>query len=81
MLTDRQLEVADHLLSGLTLAQIAQRMGISAGTLKTYLYDMRQRTSADGHQQLMGRLREIRRDPATEMVERCRAEPRAWWTV
>jgi DNA-binding CsgD family transcriptional regulator len=81
MLTDRQIEVADHLLAGLDFARIQQRMGISPETLKAYLRDMRQRVSADGHQSMMGRLREMRRNPAEVMVERCRAEPRQWWLV
>jgi DNA-binding CsgD family transcriptional regulator len=79
MLTDRQIEVADHLLAGLDNARIQQRMNISPETLKAYLRDMRQRISADGHQAMMARLREMRRNPAEVMVERCRAEPRQWW--
>jgi DNA-binding CsgD family transcriptional regulator len=81
MLTDRQIEVADHLLAGLDFARIQQRMGITHDTLKAYLRDMRQRISADGHQAMMARLREMRRNPAEVMVERCRVEPRTWWTV
>ncbi len=81
MLTDRQNEVADHLLAGLDNVRIQARMGISAETLKAYLRDMRQRVSADGHQALMGRLREMRRNPAEVMIERCRVEPREWWSV
>lgn len=81
MLTDRQLEVADHLLAGLDHARIQARMNISAETLKAYLRDMRQRLSAGGHSEMMGRLREMRRNPAEVMLERCRAEPRQWWNA
>jgi DNA-binding CsgD family transcriptional regulator len=81
MLTDRQIEVADHLLAGLDFARIQSRMGISAETLKAYLRDMRQRLSAGGHAEMMGRLREMRRNPAEVMVERCRADPRQWFMV
>ena len=79
MLTDRQIEVADHLLAGLDFARIQQRMCISAETLKAYLRNIRPRISADGHQAMMASLREMRRNPAEVMVERCRAEPRQWW--
>jgi DNA-binding CsgD family transcriptional regulator len=79
MLTDRQIEVADHLLAGLDFARIQSRMGISAETLKAYLRDMRQRIGANGHAEMMGRLREMRRNPVDVMLERCRAEPRQWW--
>lgn len=79
MLTDRQNEVADHLLAGLDHARIQAKMGITSETLKAYLRDMRQRISADGHQAMMARLREMRRNPAEVMIERCRAEPRQWW--
>jgi DNA-binding CsgD family transcriptional regulator len=81
MLTDRQIEVADHLLAGLDNARIQQRMNISPETLKAYLRDMRQRISAGGHAEMMGRLREMRRNPVSATVEKCRAEPRTWWTV
>ena len=81
MLTDRQIEVADHLLAGLDMPRIQARMGISHDTLVNTLRLMRLRLGVDGHQQLMGRLRELRRNPVGEMVERCRAEPRQWWTV
>jgi DNA-binding CsgD family transcriptional regulator len=81
MLTDRQIEVADHLLAGLDNRRIEQQMNISPETLKAYLRDMRQRVSADGHSEMMGRLREMRRNPASEMVEKCRVEPRTWWSV
>lgn len=81
MLTDRQIEVADHLLAGLDHAQIEARMQISGETLKGHLRDMRKRLDADGHQQLMGRLREMRRNPVDAMLERCRAAPRQWFTL
>jgi DNA-binding CsgD family transcriptional regulator len=81
MLTDRQIEVADHLLAGLDFARIQQRMGITHDTLTNTLRLMRLRLGVDGHQQMMGRLREMRRNPASEMVEKCRVEPRTWWSV
>ena len=81
MLTDRQIEVADHLLAGLDQTAIQQRMSISHETLKAYLRDMRQRIGATGHAEMMGRLREMRRNPAEVMIERCRADPRKWFMV
>lgn len=81
MLTDRQLEVADHLLAGLDHGQILQRMSITHDTLVNTLRLMRLRLSADGHQAMMARLREMRRNPASTMIERCRVEPRQWWSV
>lgn len=81
MLTDRQNEVADHLLAGLDNARIQQRMNITSETLVNTLRLMRRRLGVDGHQAMMGRLREMRRDPANAMVERCRVEPRQWWSV
>jgi DNA-binding CsgD family transcriptional regulator len=81
MLTDRQIEVADHLLAGLDFARIQARMGISHDTLTNTLRLMRLRLGVDGHQQMMGRLREMRRNPASAMVEKCRAEPRQWFMV
>ena len=81
MLTDRQIEVADHLLAGLDQTAIQQRMSITHDTLKAYLRDMRQRIGAGGHAEMMGRLREMRRNPVDVMLERCRAEPRVWWMV
>jgi DNA-binding CsgD family transcriptional regulator len=81
VLTDRQLEVADHLLAGLDYARIRQRMGITHDTLTNTLRLMRLRLGVEGHQAMMGRLREMRRDPASAMVERCRVEPKQWWHI
>ena len=79
MLTDKQKEIAGHLLAGLDNRRVVQRMGISNEALKADLHDMRLRLGVDGHQAMMGRLREMRRDPASAMVERCRIEPKQWW--
>jgi DNA-binding NarL/FixJ family response regulator len=80
-LTERQREIAELLLiTGSDRATVCSRLGMTDVTLRAHLREMRQRLGADTDAAMMARLRELNRDPVPMMLERCRAEPRRWWT-
>lgn len=79
-LSDRQREIADLLLAGAERRVVRQRLGISGDSLRSHLSDIRAKLGVANDAAMMARLREWSRDPVPAVLERCRAEPREWWT-
>jgi DNA-binding NarL/FixJ family response regulator len=56
-LTERQAEVAVLLVDGLTNERIAERLGISTGTVRTHLFAVFRRLGVSSRAAVVGRLR------------------------
>jgi DNA-binding NarL/FixJ family response regulator len=52
-LTRRQIEVARAAVSGLSNKELAQRLGVSEGTIKNHLHAIYERLSLDGRLSLL----------------------------
>ncbi|WP_217634920.1 helix-turn-helix transcriptional regulator [Micromonospora pattaloongensis] len=63
-LSDRELEVADLVLAGLTYKQIGDRLFISAKTVEHHVARMRQRLGCANRGELLARLRDMAADRA-----------------
>ncbi|MDQ3989810.1 MAG: LuxR C-terminal-related transcriptional regulator, partial [Actinomycetota bacterium] len=59
VLSDREIEVGELILSGLTYKQIGQRLFISAKTVEHHVARMRQRLGVDSRNELFSRLRSV----------------------
>jgi DNA-binding CsgD family transcriptional regulator len=57
MLSDREREVAELILTGLTYRQIGQRLFISAKTVEHHVARMRQRLDVTSRDELFAQLR------------------------
>jgi DNA-binding CsgD family transcriptional regulator len=59
ILSDREIEVGQLILSGLTYKQIGERLFISAKTVEHHVARMRQRLGVESRNELFARLRSL----------------------
>lgn len=59
-LTDRQLEIAQHIISGCTARQIAQKLGLSSRTVETHIENIKSRLGCANKTELLVQFSHLR---------------------